>query len=226
MPNVTKGRVSRRAAVVAVLALLMTGCGGGGGRDVVTTTILSDISVDADVSLDLVSQVLSAPSLASVNGNVLAGVSPTTGTPATDTRGFLEFPLGPVPLGASIQFATVTIYLNHVTLADTTLRAPYFMDAIDTTAFPPPIVSSDYSSALVATRGFDFLNGDQGNYVEIEVTTLMQQAQLLGLPSFRVRIGFDETTFQSDLSTTRGLVEIDDRAAASQTAPLLRVDYF
>ena len=214
--------------VAGVLALFLAGCGGGDNRDVFTTTILSAPSVDADITRDLATGTLSAPALASVNGNILAGITftPPSGPSSADTRGFLQFPLGSVPLGASIRFASVTVFMNRVTLSDPSLRSPFFVDLIDTTVFPPPIQSSDYSSAFAATRSFDFLNSDQGKFVEFEVTSLMREAQSRALPSFRVRIGFDEATFLADTTTTRGLMEFDDSPVAASTAPLLRVDYF
>jgi hypothetical protein len=214
--------------IAGLLVLALAGCGGGGGRDVATTTIFSNPAVDADITRDLVSSTLSPPAVASVTGNILSGVTftPPSGPSLADTRGFLEFPLGTVPLGATVQFASVSVFLNRVTLGDTNLRAPFFLDLIDTVAFPAPIQSSDYAASFAGTRTFDFFNTDQGNFVEIEVTSLMQEAQFRALPSFRIRFGFDEPTFIADTTTTRGLVEFDDRPAVAATAPLLRVDYF
>ncbi|MEW6719230.1 MAG: hypothetical protein AB1346_02140, partial [Thermodesulfobacteriota bacterium] len=105
------------------------------------------------------------------------------------------------------------------------LRSPFFMDLIDTAAFPPPIVSSDYSTGFLATVSFDFINSDQSQFVFFDVTSLMQQAQALLLPSFRVRIGFDNNVFNSDLTKTRGLVEIEDGPNPA-FAPELVVEFF
>jgi hypothetical protein len=213
---------------VALAALLLAGCGGSSNQALVGTVIVSDPTVDADVSRDLATGALSAPSVASVTGNVLSGVTftPPSGPSLADTRGFLYFPLGTVPVGAAVQYAGLSICLLQVTLSDPTRPAgsPFFLDLIDTSVFPPPVRSADYSVPYVATRGFDFISTDQGNCVEIEVTTLMQQAQLLVLPSFMVRLGFDDATFANDPDTTRGLVDIDDSTAA--TAPVLIVDFF
>jgi len=215
--------------VAGILLLLVAACGGGGGRQPVTKTILSDPTVDADVTLDLITGLLSAPSVASDTGSVLAGVSFTipSGASTADTRGFLFFPLGDVPVGAQVQYAGLSICLLQVTLSNPASAGgtPFFLDLIDTTAnaFPPPVQSSYYSVPFVDTRSFSFISADQGNCVEIEVTSLMNQAQFLLLPSFMVRVGFDEAIWQKNLDTTRGLVEIDDSVTA--TAPLLIVQY-
>ena len=216
------------SGVVLIAAVALAGCGSTSSTPVAaTTTILSDPTVDADVSRDLPNGAPLPPAVASVTGSVLAGVTftPPSGPSLLDTRGFLYFPLGNVPVGATVQYAAVNICLLQVTLSDPTSPAgtPFFLDLIDTTVFPPPVRSSYYSVPFLDTRTFNFINTDQGNCVEIEVTTLMNQAQFFALPSFMVRLGFDEATFLSDPDTTRGLVEIDDSVAA--TAPLLIVQF-
>ena len=212
--------------LVGVLALILAGCGGGDDRSVFTEKIDSNLSVDADITRDLGTGTVGAPILASNTENVLAGVTVDTGgTSVADTRGFLNFPLSAIPLNASIRFASVTVFLNQVTLRSPLLPSPFFIDLIDTVSFPPPIVSADYSAPFAATRSFDFLNTDQGFSVEIEVTSLMVEAQNLSLPSFEVRLGFDNDAFLADPNTTRGLIEIDDRASALSQRPLLRVEF-
>lgn len=212
--------------LVGVLALFLAGCGGSSGAQVNTQFIDSNLSVDADITRDLGTGIIGAPFQASSTGSVLAGITlDASGTPTADTRGFLNFPLGTVSVNASIRFASVTVFLNRVTLRNTSLHSPFFLDLIDTVLFPPPIVSADYSAPFAATRSFDFLNTDQGNFVEIEVTSLMLEAQRRALPSFEIRFGFDEATFQADLTKTRGIVEIDDRTSVPSQRPFLTVDY-
>jgi hypothetical protein len=212
--------------LVGVLALVLTGCGGGSGPAIQTQFIDSSFSVDADITRDIGTGIIGAPIAASSTGSVLAGVTlDAAGTPTADTRGFLNFPLGTIPVNASIRFASVTVFLNRVTLRNTSLGSPFFLDLIDTVSFPPPIVSADYSAAFAATRSFDFLNTDQGIFVEIDVTSLMLEAQRRVLPSFEIRFGFDEATFLADLTKTRGIVEIDEGTVVPSQKPFLTVDY-
>ncbi|MDA8178006.1 MAG: hypothetical protein M0T69_00470 [Deltaproteobacteria bacterium] len=212
--------------LVGVLTLVLAGCGGGSSPSVFTEWIDSNRSVDADITKDLGTGIVGVPFLASSTGNVLAGITvDSVGTSVADTRGFLNFPLSTIPLNASIRFASVTVFLNQVTLWSSLLPSPFFIDLIDTTAFPPPVQASDYSAVLAATRTFNFINTDQGNFVEIVVTSLMQEAQRRGLSSFEVRLGFDEAAFNANINTTRGLVEIDDRALVPSQRPFLTVEY-
>lgn len=212
--------------LVGVLALVLAGCGGGGGdHPVITEFIDSDLSVDADITKDFGTGTVGAPFFASSTGNVLGGVTVDSGgTPVADTRGFLNFPLGVIPPLASIRFASVTLHMNSVSLRNSLLPSPFFLDLVNTDLFPPPVQATDYDVAFEATRSFDFLSIDQGKPVEIEVTSLMQKAQKLRLPSFEIRLGFDETSFQPGV-TTRGLVEIDDRASVPLQRPFLTVEY-
>ena len=220
-------RMQRRPLVVGMailFAMVLAGCGDDDHNN--TRWVYSDLSVDADITRDLGTGLLSDPFFASDTGNVLAGITFVlpSGPSTADTRGFLQFPLSNIPVGAQIDFASMTIFLDAVTLSETALYSPFFLDLIDTVLYPEPIVSSDYSSGYVATRSFNFMSADQGNFVEIEVTSLLREAQALTLPSFRVRIGFDNEVYQSDLSKTRGLVQIYD-GADELFVPILRVDY-
>ena len=209
----------------------MRGAGGGGGgadpQPSFTELVDSNLSVAADISKDLGTLAVGPPTLASTFGNVQAGVTAfdLLGVPVTDTRGFLNFPLSSIPLAASIRFASVTVFMNSVTLRTPSLPSPFFVDLIDTVTFPTPIVSSDYSAAWAATRSVNFLNSDQGRFVENDVTSLMREAQRLSLPSFEIRIAFNEEAFLANPSTTRGWVEIDDQFAVPGQRPLLTVDY-
>jgi hypothetical protein len=228
---ITGGTAMRKIGIlglVGILALVLAGCGGGDDRSVITEFIDSNLSVDADITRDLGTGTVGVPILASNTGNVLSGITVDQGgTSVADTRGFLNFPLSAIPLNASIRFASVTVFLNQVTLRDPLSPTPFFIDLIDTVTFPPPIKSSDYSAPFAATRPrLDFLNTDQGDFVEIEVTSLMVEAQNLSLPSFEVRLGFDIDAFLADPTTTRGLIEIDDRASAPSQRPFLTVEYF
>jgi len=211
--------------MVAFTALGLAGCGNG-GTDHLAVSIFSDNTVDADVTRDLATDTLSAPNSALTTGDVLAGIyfTPPSGASISDTRGFLEFPLGDLPLGATIHRAYLSIYLDDVTLSDPTKYAPFFLDLIDTNAFPPPIASSDFSSAYLLTQPVTIWSYYQQGYLEPTVTDLLREAQAQGLPSFRVRIGFDNDVYVSDPGSTRGLIRIYD-GPDGRFAPLLQVYY-
>lgn len=211
-------------AAFMLFAVFIAGCDDNGHNHV--KWIYSDPRVDADINRDLSTGALSAPALAYDTGEIIAGLTftPPSGPSEYDYRGFLEFPLDAVPSGATVDFASLTIYLNGVVLGNTNQYALFFVDLIDTSYYTPPILSSDYSSPYVSTLPFYFFSGDQGDFVEIEVTSLMRDAQALRLPSFRVRIGFDNDAYMADPGSTRGLVRIYD-GPSFDYAPLLRVDY-
>ena len=54
----------------------------------------------------------------------------------------------------------------------------------------------------------------------------MADAQARLLPEFEVRFLFDQDRFLNDLTTTQGLIEIDDRATNTSRAPLLHIEFF
>lgn len=101
---------------------------------------------------------------------------------------------------------------------------PFRLDSIDTTVFPPPIVSNDFNASSRMSRPIDFFGSDAGFAVPIDVTTLMQDAQSNLLPYFEIRFRFDQARFQADPSTAKALIAFDDSGAVN-TAPLLTVQY-
>jgi hypothetical protein len=191
--------------------------------------ILSDPTLDGDITKDLASGFIGVPTVATNTGNVFAGieVSQVTGVSISESRGFLIFPLAALPSNASIQFASITVFVNNVSfVTSSTAPIPFLLDSIDTIVFPPPIVSADFDSAFRTSRSLSFFGRDAGTFVEIDVTSMLADAQARLLPQFEVRFLFDEARFQSDLTTTRGLIEIDDSATNTSRAPLLRVEFF
>ncbi len=77
----------------------------------------------------------------------------------------------------------------------------------------------DFDSPPLLSRPLDFFRSDQGNFVSIDVTALMREAQRLGLSDFQVRFLLDPLV--SDI----GFVGIEDRPNITVTAPLLTVEY-
>jgi hypothetical protein len=223
--------------IATLLALALVGCGDEDHHDhhdhvVVTPSvfdILSDPTLDGEITKDVATGIIGVPTVATNTMSVLAGidVDPVTGVSVSESRGFLIFPLAALPSNASIQFASLTVFVNSVSfVTSSTAPIPFLLDSIDTILFPPPIVSRDFDSRFRTSRSLSFFGGDAGNFVEIDVTSLLTDAQAQLLPQFEVRILFDEARFQHDLTTTRGLIEMDDRATDTSRAPLLHVEFF
>ena len=226
-----------------ILVISFAGCGGGGGGSNVVVvpnvvTILSDQVLDGDITRDAATGSLSAPTFAVAAQNVLSGIvfDPLTGVEISETRGFLHFTLAGtgVPLNpARITFAKIGVFVNSVSPvpAGSLTEIPFFIDLIDTRLFSSPMVSTDFDATLFSSRTTFFRRADVGTFVEIDITALLKDALTLGLTEFEVRFQFDRARFQTDLSTVRGLVEIDD---ANDTlghqridfAPLLHVEFF
>ena len=126
-----------------------------------------------------------------------------------------------VPAGARIRSATIEVFVNEVSFAFT---VPALIDLV---VYPisglravdfdsPPLTYPDGSFAF---RTLEFLSSDQGNYVLIDVTPLMVEAQRRGLPDFQLRFLLDF------VPRAEGLVGIEDLPGAVITAPLLTVEY-
>jgi hypothetical protein len=148
-----------------------------------TAIILSDPVSDGDIAFDPVSSVFT----------VTAGATPLFfGVDSFDDhlpeyKSFLTFPLDGitgqdiVPLGATITFATVELFITQVSFADT---VPTFLDLVQYDLQNPVL---DFSAPVLDFRTLDFLSSDPGNFVLIEVTPLMQTAQELALLDFQIR---------------------------------------
>lgn len=218
--NTLKHRFVRGLALFVTSALL-AGCWASGDASeeaapIFVSTILSDQAADGDIAFSPPASFTVSSALTS--GNVLAGVDPGSGD---EFRGFLDFPLrGPhgVPSGAIIDSATLEIFINSLTipLPDTTL--PLLIDLVSFQ--PPALIPGDYdrqAQPALLTMPFDLFQSDVGAFVVIDVTALMDEAQIEGLPDFQLRLLLD-------FIAAAGLVEIADASAG--TAPLLTVTYF
>lgn len=104
-------------------------------------------------------------------------------------RAFLDFPLdgstgeASIPLDATIVSASLTVFVNFV---DFSAAVPVLLDLVEysvTTGLTP----ADYSSAPLGVRAFEIFNSDTGRDVNIDVTSLMREAQRLGLADFQLR---------------------------------------
>ncbi|MGA8753607.1 hypothetical protein [Candidatus Deferrimicrobium sp.] len=198
--------------LVGVFALVLAGCGGGDGPHTVVIQSLSDQPVDGDIGFT--APATFSISQADVTRNVLYGID----SGGTEFRAFLDFPLngsnggGVVPLSAVIVSADIEVFVNNVSFSTS---VPTLLDLVP---FPATgLTSADFDSAPLLTRSlFDIRTLDINNFVRIDVTSLMREAQRLGLRDLQLR-------FLLDLVAPSGLVQLDDGVAGS--APLLTVEY-
>jgi hypothetical protein len=92
---------------------------------------------------------------------------------------------------------------------------------------PPTLIASDFNrNSLLPLATTTIIppisQADLGQHVFVDVTSLMAEAQRLGLPDFQIRI-------LEDLGpVSPGLIEINDTTGANRglLAPLLQVEYF
>jgi len=198
--------------LVGALALVLAGCGGDGPNTVVIQSV-SDQPVDGDIGFTAPGTF--AISQANVARNVLYGID----SGGTEFRGFLDFPLdgsnggGVVPLSAAIVSADIEVFVNNVTISSS---VPTLLDLVP---FPVTgLTSADFNTAPLLTRTpFDILRSDINNFVRIDVTSLMVEAQRRGLRDLQLRFLLDLVPGAS------GLVQLDDGVLGR--APLLTVVY-
>jgi len=176
--------------------------------------ILSDLASDGDIAFD---PVQSSFTVTTGLSPVLFGID-SFNINLPEFRAFLTFPLDGstgqpiVPGDALIVSATVEVFVNLLDFAST---VPTFLDLVQ---YPfRGLAAVDFDAVPLAILPvFDFISSDLGFLVPIDVTSLMQAAQLPpALVDFQVR-------FSSDI-TRSGLVVLDDTLPA--TAPLLTVTY-
>ena len=211
------------AATMVFISLTLAGCGhdDGNAPPTVITDILSDPAFDGDIEV--------SPSgiITITYGNtqsVFAGIEPAT---FSEFRAFLDFPLtgpGGVPGDAVIVSATLDIVINSIS---TEFIGDTIPVRIDLVSFQPPTPTPDDFDRTIqpalATITFSppISDADVGRHVSIDVTSLMSEAQRLGLPDFQVRI------LEELGPVSPGLIEINDSTGPDQqsVAPLLRVVY-
>ena len=202
--------------ILAILAPALAGCGGSSeAPPVFTAEILSDQPADGDIAFDPFRQVFTI-----TNGpdTIFFGIDDLDPN-LPEFRAFLTFPLDgstghdAVPFSATIVSATLEVFINQVSFA---LIVPTLLDLV---VYPiSRLRAEDFDSPPLLTQALDLFASDQGSFVSIDVTFLMQEAQRLGLPDFQVR-------FLLDLAADFGFVGIENLPAVSITAPLLIVEY-
>ncbi|HBG05220.1 MAG: hypothetical protein A2075_05940 [Geobacteraceae bacterium GWC2_58_44] len=201
------------ALMMMCAVLAVTGCGGGDHDDrrtVFTTDIFSDETVDGYVrnffNSNIFEVVQPAPS-------IFAGVHPFTGD---EYRGFLDFPLDSIPLGASIESATLDIFLRDVLAPAGSVQMR--IELVQLVASATLLTDLDYDEPALTSTVVPFAVGSATRgFISIPITPLVAQAQALRLDNFQIRI-------MQEFVGPDGRIEIDDTVTA--TAPLLTVSYF
>lgn len=205
--------------VASILVLALSGCGGGDRRTVFVAEVLSDVSVDGDISL-APGETVPLITPATAFNEILIGVDEI----GVEYRGFVHFPFDGstagdiIPSDADVRFAYLEFFVSSVNLIGT---ADFLMDLV---SFPPPLVPDDYFRDVtipLASRTFPMRPSDLNGFVRIEITPLMREAIRLGLPDFQVRVLLD-------LPLTFGQFGVDDipGQTGTFTAPLLHVEYY
>jgi hypothetical protein len=206
-----------KMGVIAAVMLSMAACGGGGGsRPIFVAQIYSDQLADGDIAFDSVLQTFTV-----TNGpeTLFFGIDDLDPN-IPEYSAFLDFPLDGstgedvIPADAVIVSATLKLFLNEVSFATV---VPTLLDLV---SYPvSQLRPQDFDSPPLKFQRLDFFRSDQGNFVSIDVTPLMREAQRMGLSDFQVRFLLDLS--DSDI----GFVGIEDKPSIAFTAPLLTVRY-
>lgn len=212
--------------LLTLMGLTLTGCGSDHHSSTLQpfyTRILSDASFDGDIAKPAGNAPVSITQGSAQS--YYAGFDPADGA---ELRAFLQFPLtgaGGVPGDADIQSATLDILINSIHPNPLFTTIPIRIDLVDLQ--PPVLFASDFDRTLqpaLATKTIypPISQTDFGHHVFIDVTSLLQEAQYLGLPIFQVRILVDPGAAAS------GLIEINDSTGVNRStlAPLLEVYYY
>jgi hypothetical protein len=214
------------AIIIASVAIGLAGCGGGGSGGGppprITTQILSDPGFDGDIQQTSPGTFTVVQGMSPSIQSVFAGIDPAT---LTEFRAFLDFPLGGaggVPGNAIIESAFLDVYIDSFQPGTATL--PMLIDLVSFQ--PPALLGTDFDLTIQPALAYvqvtpPFTLADVGTNVSIDVTSLMVQAQQMGLADFQVRI-------LAAGSAIPGLIEIDDTTGANRAlhAPELTVTYF
>jgi len=206
------------------LSISLFGCGGGSSAPPqIVTQILSDPAFDGDIKVPLTGTIVVTQGMTPSVQSVFSGIDPATGA---EFRAFLDFPLtgvGGVPGNAVIVSATLDIVIDSIQPPAGTIPI-----RIDLVSFQPPTLTpTDFDPGIQRALAITAIvppisPADVGQHVFVDVTSLMMEAQRLGLPDFQIRI-------LEDLgAVSPGLIEINDTTGAfrGDLAPLLQVTYF
>jgi len=152
----------------------------------VVASILSDQPSDGDIAFD---PVLGSFTITPGPDTLLFGID-SADRNRPEYRAFLDFPLDGstgepvIPLDAVILSATLTVFVNFVDFATS---VPVLVDLVEYPVLTG-LTPGDYSSAPLAVLAFDLFRSDAGQDVVVDITALMAEAQLRGLPDLQLRL--------------------------------------
>ncbi|MDA8105246.1 MAG: hypothetical protein M0Z71_07655 [Nitrospiraceae bacterium] len=168
----------------------------------VTVNILSDISSDGNIAFD---PVLNSYTVTTSPPEVSFGED-SFNDHLPEFRAFLTFPLDGVteqpivPGDAVIVSATLEVLVNRV---DFESVVPTVVDLVQ---YPfRDLSAADFDAPLLTPTSFvtlDFFSSDQDNFVQIDVTPLMQEVQVRALLNFQVRFGLNAQVSSSTSRST------------------------
>lgn len=207
--------------VLGALVAVLAGCGGGddNGRPLFQTVINSDPAVDGDILEDSTTLARTVTIPGGVPGAMLlAGVA----ADGDEYRAFLDFPLGGpdgVPLSAIIHSANLNIVIRNTSPIGASIPLLIELVPLGASLTPDDYDVAPFSPLSRTTTVRTIVPGqiNNANGVDIDVTTLMQEAQARQLSSFQIRLLHDF------VNPALGIVTIDDSDAF---APELTVVYF
>ncbi len=215
------------AAIILLVISMLSGCGGGGGDSTPSSPppsvaqILSDPAYDGDIAQDTSTYAYTVTQ--NNTQYVFAGLDPVTDT---EYRAFLDFPLGGasgVPPDAVIDSAVLDIVVRNISPQPLAGAIPIRVDLVSFQ--PPTLIGTDFDRTIqpaLASTTVQVSQADLGNHVQIDVTSLMVEAQRLGLANFQVRILEDIGI------VSPGYITINDTTGTDRgtLAPLLQVTYY
>ena len=187
--------------------------------DLVTVNILSDPASDGDIAFD---SILNTFTVTAGPPEVLFGED-SANVNRPEFRAFLTFPLDGVtgqpvlPSDAVIDSARLEVLVNQVKFAS---DVPAFLDLVQ---YPfRGLSETDFNAPILTPTSFSTLNffsGDQGNFVGIDVTSLVQEAQVPpALLDFQVRFSLETSGASSAARATSA------KAARSVYPPMRTLD--
>jgi hypothetical protein len=131
-----------RFALAMVILPLIAGCGGSfslflsiGNDTPESLAVASDPGTDGDVRRD---------GLVTAGAAIFSGFDPAVPPPAPEYRGFLSFPIDGIPVGALVDSATVTFFVDRIDLLAGSGDA--FLD-FDHVHYGSPLSFSAFSAA-------------------------------------------------------------------------------